>query len=63
MNYKIFHYYPADIDNSYTGAKVKGFKFPADGKEYKEAIPVLFCFVFVFFLSGGKLPFQIKDEI
>ena len=34
MNYKIFHYYPTDVTNSYTGAKVKGFKFPANGTAY-----------------------------
>ena len=34
MYHKIFHYYPTDIDNSYTGVKVKGFKFPANGKAY-----------------------------
>ena len=39
MNYKIFHYYPVDIDNSYTGAKVKGFKFPSNGKAYRPTDP------------------------
>ena len=34
MNYKIFNYYPVDIKNSYTGANVKGFKFPANGTAY-----------------------------
>ena len=34
MNYKIFHYYPVDVKNSYTGVKVKGFKFPANGTAY-----------------------------
>ena len=28
MNHKIFHYYPVDVKNSYTGKNVKGFKFP-----------------------------------
>ena len=36
MNHKIFHYYPVDIPNSYTGQKVKGFKFPAKGSVYEE---------------------------
>jgi len=31
MNHKIFHYYPVDVKNSYTGVNVKGFKFPANG--------------------------------
>ena len=35
MYHKIFHYYPADITNSHTGAKVKGFRFPSDGKAYR----------------------------
>ena len=34
MNHKIFHYYPVDIKNSYTGVNVKGFKFPANGTAY-----------------------------
>ena len=34
MNHKIFHYFPADVPNSYTGKNVKGFKFPADGTAY-----------------------------
>ena len=33
MNHKIFHYYPVDVKNSYTGVNVKGFKFPK-GDEY-----------------------------
>ena len=32
-SYKPFHYFPVDIKNSYTGKKVKGFKFPA-GEDY-----------------------------
>ena len=28
MNRRVFHYYPTDIKNSYTGKSVKGFKFP-----------------------------------
>ena len=36
MNRKVFHYYPTDITNSYSGKKVKGFRFPADGKAYDE---------------------------
>jgi len=36
---KIFHYYPVDIKQSYTGKNVKGFKFPADGIEYNEGTP------------------------
>jgi len=39
MNYKIFHYYPVDIKNSYIGKNIKSFKFPADGLEYKESNP------------------------
>ena len=35
-NFKAFHYYPVDIKQSYTGKTVKGFKFPANGKEYNE---------------------------
>ena len=27
MNRRIFHYYPTDIKNSYTGKSVKGFKY------------------------------------
>ena len=34
MNRKVFHYYPTDIVNSYSGKKVKGFRFPANGKAY-----------------------------
>ena len=34
MNHKIFHYYPVNIINSYTGVNVKGFRFPANGKAY-----------------------------
>ena len=34
MNHKIFHYYPVDVKNSYTGVNVKGFKFPANGTAY-----------------------------
>ena len=34
MNYKIFHYFPVDVKNSYTGKNAKGFKFPANGKAY-----------------------------
>ena len=34
MNHKIFHYFPVDIPNSYTGKNVKGFKFPANGTAY-----------------------------
>ena len=37
MNRRIFHYYPTDIKNSYTGKKVKGFRFPANGAAYDEA--------------------------
>ena len=33
MNYKIFHYYPVDIKNSYTGKNVKGFKYPSDNDD------------------------------
>ena len=33
---KSFHYYPVDIKQSYTGKKVKGFKFPADGSTYDD---------------------------
>ena len=40
MNYKIFHYYPVDVKNSYTGENVKGFKFPSDGVAYKSTDPV-----------------------
>ena len=29
MNRRVFHYYPTDIKNSYTGKKVKGFKYPS----------------------------------
>ena len=39
MNYKIFYYYPVDILNSYTGANVKGFRFPFDGKAYNKDNP------------------------
>ena len=39
MYHKIFHYRSVDIKNSYTGKNVKGFKFPADGMEYKEDNP------------------------
>jgi len=34
MYHKVFHYYPSDIKNSYTGATVKGFKFPAKDAGY-----------------------------
>jgi len=34
MYHKIFHYYPVDVRNSYTGKDVKGFKFPAKGDVY-----------------------------
>ena len=36
MNRKVFHYYPSDIMNSYSGKYVKGFKFPANGDAYDE---------------------------
>ena len=34
MNHKIFHYFPVNVKNSYTGKDVKGFKFPANGTAY-----------------------------
>ena len=34
MNHKIFHYFPVNVRNSYTGKDVKGFKFPANGIAY-----------------------------
>lgn len=34
--YKIFNYYPIDVKQSYTGKNVKGFKFPANGKQFDE---------------------------
>ena len=37
MKHKVFHYYPVNITNSYSGKAVKGFKFPVDGKAYNEA--------------------------
>jgi len=37
MNYKIFHYYPVDILNSYT--YVKGFRFPFNGRAYDKDNP------------------------
>ena len=33
MNHKIFHYFPVDIKNSYTGKNVKGFKFPSGNND------------------------------
>ena len=39
MYHKIFHYYPVDVDNSYTGANVKGFRFPANGIAYDKDNP------------------------
>ena len=36
MNHKVFHYYPVNIRNSYSGKDVKGFKFPANGRAYDE---------------------------
>ena len=39
MLHKIFHYYPVDVKNSYTGKTINGFKFPADGKAYDEGSP------------------------
>ena len=36
MNRKVFHYYPVNIKNSYSGKDVKGFRFPANGKAYDE---------------------------
>ena len=39
MNYKIFNYYPVDILNSYTGAYVKGFRFPFNGRAYDKTNP------------------------
>ena len=35
-NFKAFHYYPVDIKQSYTGKTVKGFKFPANGRDYDD---------------------------
>ena len=29
MNRRVFHYYPTDIKNAYTGKSVKGFKYPS----------------------------------
>jgi len=37
MNRKVFHYYPVNITNSYSGKQVKGFRFPVDGRAYSEA--------------------------
>ena len=31
---KVFHYFPVDILDASTGATVKGFKFPANGKAF-----------------------------
>ena len=39
MNHKIFHYFPVDVKNSYTGKTIKGFKFPANGTAYDEGNP------------------------
>ena len=36
MKHKIFHYYPVDVKNSYSGKLVKRFRFPANGKAYDE---------------------------
>ena len=36
MKHKVFHYYPINIRNSYSGKDVKGFKFPANGRAYDE---------------------------
>ena len=36
MYHKIFHYFPVDVKNSYTGKDVKGFKFPANGNAYNK---------------------------
>ena len=36
MNHKVFHYYPVNIKNSYSGKGVKGFKFSANGTAYDE---------------------------
>jgi len=33
MNHKIFHYFPVNVKNSYTGKYVKGFKFPSDNND------------------------------
>ena len=37
--FKTFHYYPVDIKQSHTGKKVKGFKFPANGRDYDDTNP------------------------
>ena len=37
MYHKIFHYFPIDIKNSYTGKKVKGFRFPF-GENYNDGV-------------------------
>ena len=33
MNRRVFHYYPTDIKNSYTGKMVKGFKYPSTSED------------------------------
>ena len=33
MNRRVFHYYPTNIKNSYTGKTVKGFKYPSGTEE------------------------------
>ena len=38
-SYKVFHYFPVDIKNSYTGKNIKGFRFPANGKVYDDSNP------------------------
>ena len=37
MYHKIFHYFPIDIKNSYTGKNVKGFRFPF-GENYNDGV-------------------------
>ena len=39
MYHKIFHYFPVNAKNSYTGKDVKGFKFPANGKAQNKDNP------------------------
>ena len=33
MNRRVFHYYPTNLKNSYTGKTVKGFKYPSGTEE------------------------------